>query len=115
MCDPQELPGLAHFCEHMLFYSSEKYPVEDEYSRCGKQQQLCRRLNTTTVMEWYAGTIVCRTKQQLQLQLGRRAVAASPCAQGSVQAPWLAGPRSSCSGSWHSTSTQRVHPAHSCS
>jgi secreted Zn-dependent insulinase-like peptidase len=51
MCDPQELPGLAHFCEHMLFYSSEKYPVEDEYSRCGKQQQLCRRLNTTTVME----------------------------------------------------------------
>jgi hypothetical protein len=33
MCDPPELPGLAHFCEHMLFYSSEKYPVEDEYSR----------------------------------------------------------------------------------
>lgn len=33
MSDPQELPGLAHFCEHMLFYSSEKYPVEDEYSR----------------------------------------------------------------------------------
>ncbi|WIA09647.1 hypothetical protein OEZ85_009034 [Tetradesmus obliquus] len=33
MCDPVELPGLAHFCEHMLFYSSEKYPVEDEYSR----------------------------------------------------------------------------------
>jgi predicted Zn-dependent peptidase len=34
MSDPNELPGLAHFCEHMLFYSSEKYPVEDEYSRC---------------------------------------------------------------------------------
>lgn len=33
MSDPAELPGLAHFCEHMLFYSSEKYPVEDEYSR----------------------------------------------------------------------------------
>lgn len=33
MCDPQELPGLAHFCEHMLFYSSERYPVEDEYSK----------------------------------------------------------------------------------
>ena len=26
------VPGLAHFCEHMLFYSSKKYPVEDEYS-----------------------------------------------------------------------------------
>ena len=24
--------GLAHFCEHMLFYASKKYPVEDEYS-----------------------------------------------------------------------------------
>eukprot|EP00878_Enallax_costatus_P008268 GHUV01008644.1.p2 GENE.GHUV01008644.1~~GHUV01008644.1.p2 ORF type:complete len:143 (+),score=36.70 GHUV01008644.1:87-515(+) len=33
MCDPVELPGLAHFCEHMLFYSSAKYPVEDEYSK----------------------------------------------------------------------------------
>jgi hypothetical protein len=33
MSDPNELPGLAHFCEHMLFYSSEKYPVEDDYSR----------------------------------------------------------------------------------
>lgn len=27
------MPGLAHFLEHMLFYSSEKYPVEDEYSK----------------------------------------------------------------------------------
>ena len=26
MSDPEELPGLAHFVEHMLFYSSEKYP-----------------------------------------------------------------------------------------
>lgn len=33
MCDPAHLPGLAHFCEHMLFYSSQKYPVEDEYSK----------------------------------------------------------------------------------
>jgi Insulinase (Peptidase family M16) len=33
MSDPDELPGLAHFCEHMLFYSSDKYPVEDEYSK----------------------------------------------------------------------------------
>lgn len=26
------VPGLAHFCEHMLFYGSKKYPKEDEYS-----------------------------------------------------------------------------------
>ncbi|KHJ44315.1 peptidase, M16 family [Trichuris suis] len=29
--DPRELPGLAHFCEHMLFMGTEKYPTENEY------------------------------------------------------------------------------------
>ncbi|UYV75846.1 IDE, partial [Cordylochernes scorpioides] len=24
MCDPEEIPGLAHFCEHMLFLGTEK-------------------------------------------------------------------------------------------
>ncbi|XP_048142038.1 insulin-degrading enzyme-like 1, peroxisomal isoform X1 [Rhodamnia argentea] len=32
-CDPAGLEGLAHFLEHMLFYASEKYPVEDSYSK----------------------------------------------------------------------------------
>uniref|UniRef100_A0A915HZ04 Insulin-degrading enzyme n=1 Tax=Romanomermis culicivorax TaxID=13658 RepID=A0A915HZ04_ROMCU len=31
--DPHELPGLAHFCEHMLFLGTEKYPVENEYQK----------------------------------------------------------------------------------
>lgn len=31
--DPQGLEGLAHFIEHMLFYASEKYPLEDSYSK----------------------------------------------------------------------------------
>ncbi|XP_017640519.1 insulin-degrading enzyme-like 1, peroxisomal isoform X1 [Gossypium arboreum] len=30
-CDPVGLEGLAHFLEHMLFYASEKYPLEDSY------------------------------------------------------------------------------------
>lgn len=30
--DPEELPGLAHFCEHLLFMGSEKFPNENEYS-----------------------------------------------------------------------------------
>lgn len=33
LSDPSDVPGLAHFTEHMLFYSSEKYPEEDEYSK----------------------------------------------------------------------------------
>lgn len=32
MSDPDNLPGLAHFCEHMLFLGTEKYPQENAYS-----------------------------------------------------------------------------------
>ncbi|KAI4967708.1 hypothetical protein ZWY2020_016983 [Hordeum vulgare] len=32
-CDPDGMEGLAHFLEHMLFYASEKYPIEDSYSK----------------------------------------------------------------------------------
>lgn len=40
--DPDDLPGLAHFTEHMLFYASEKYPLEDDYSKfvVGSQPQV---------------------------------------------------------------------------
>lgn len=31
LSDPTELPGLAHFCEHMLFMGTEKFPKEGEY------------------------------------------------------------------------------------
>ena len=30
--DPEGYDGLAHFCEHMLFLGTEKYPVENHYS-----------------------------------------------------------------------------------
>jgi len=32
LSDPEELQGLAHFCEHLLFMGTEKYPKENEYS-----------------------------------------------------------------------------------
>jgi insulysin len=31
--DPQEYPGMAHFCEHMLFMGSHTYPNENEFSK----------------------------------------------------------------------------------
>ena len=31
-CDPVETPGMAHFCEHMLFMGTEKYPDTNEFS-----------------------------------------------------------------------------------
>ena len=30
--DPREVPGLAHFCEHMSFLGTEKFPKEEEFS-----------------------------------------------------------------------------------
>jgi hypothetical protein len=30
--DPRNLPGLAHFCEHMSFLGTQKYPGEEEFS-----------------------------------------------------------------------------------
>lgn len=32
MSDPDDIPGLAHFCEHMLFLGTDKYPNENAYS-----------------------------------------------------------------------------------
>jgi insulysin len=31
--DPPEVNGLAHFCEHMLFLGTKKYPDENHYSK----------------------------------------------------------------------------------
>ena len=30
--DPENIPGLAHFCEHMSFLGTEKYPREEDFS-----------------------------------------------------------------------------------
>ncbi|PWN29969.1 hypothetical protein BDZ90DRAFT_229012 [Jaminaea rosea] len=32
LSDPEDFQGLAHFCEHLLFMGTEKYPRENEYS-----------------------------------------------------------------------------------
>lgn len=33
LSEPKNLPGLAHFCEHMLFLGTKKYPVENEFTQ----------------------------------------------------------------------------------
>uniref|UniRef100_A0A8D0AT95 Insulin-degrading enzyme n=1 Tax=Sander lucioperca TaxID=283035 RepID=A0A8D0AT95_SANLU len=33
LSDPGNISGLAHFCEHMLFLGTKKYPKENEYSQ----------------------------------------------------------------------------------
>ncbi|KZT27341.1 hypothetical protein NEOLEDRAFT_1176768 [Neolentinus lepideus HHB14362 ss-1] len=32
LMDPDDMPGLAHFCEHLLFMGTEQFPRENEYS-----------------------------------------------------------------------------------
>lgn len=50
--DPRSMPGLAHFCEHMVFLGSEKYPVENEYkkflSQHGGRSNASTSMNLTT-------------------------------------------------------------------
>jgi insulysin len=33
LSEPKDLPGLAHFCEHMLFMGTKKYPVENDFAQ----------------------------------------------------------------------------------
>lgn len=31
--DPDDIPGVAHFCEHLVFMGTKKYPGEDDFSK----------------------------------------------------------------------------------
>ncbi|KAG9023196.1 Insulinase (Peptidase M16), partial [Serendipita sp. 407] len=33
LSDPDDIPGLAHFCEHLLFLGTKQFPKESEYSQ----------------------------------------------------------------------------------
>lgn len=54
MYDPQHRPGLAHFCEHMLFLGSEKYPGEAEYKQfLSKHGGSCNAYTSSEVTNYY--------------------------------------------------------------
>ena len=40
LSDHEQFAGLAHFCEHMLFLVTEKYPKENYYSKFLKSNRL---------------------------------------------------------------------------
>ncbi|KEP64977.1 UNVERIFIED_CONTAM: insulysin, putative [Hammondia hammondi] len=44
--DPRPVEGLAHFCEHMLFLGTDKFPDETEYSNFIKQHGGCNNAYT---------------------------------------------------------------------
>ncbi|PIO64197.1 peptidase, M16 family, partial [Teladorsagia circumcincta] len=49
LMDPWEIQGLAHFCEHMLFLGTEKYPLENEFYKVQTiESELSKYLNDDT-------------------------------------------------------------------
>lgn len=47
--DPADVPGLAHFCEHMILLGSQKYPGENEYSKfITSHNGYCNAFTSTT-------------------------------------------------------------------
>lgn len=53
MSDPDDLPGLAHFCEHMLFLGTEKYPNENDYTKFLSEHGGGSNASTTTERTTY--------------------------------------------------------------
>lgn len=49
LSDPKEVKGLAHFCEHMLFLGTEKYPNDNDYNKF--LQEHGGASNATTYMD----------------------------------------------------------------
>jgi len=54
--DPPDVPGLAHFLEHMLFLGTEKYPKEDEYNEfLAKHGGMSNAYTAESVTNYYFG------------------------------------------------------------
>ncbi|KAM1866266.1 hypothetical protein ACFX13_009135 [Malus domestica] len=60
--DPDGLEGLAHFLEHMLFYASEKYPLEDSYSKYITEVFSAKIHSYTRIFEFLSAGVLNQTK-----------------------------------------------------
>ncbi|XP_011869711.1 PREDICTED: insulin-degrading enzyme-like [Vollenhovia emeryi] len=49
MNDPDDLPGLAHFCEHALILGTNKYPRSNDYAKYVKEN--CGKVNAETHLD----------------------------------------------------------------
>lgn len=56
--EPKDLPGLAHFCEHMLFLGTEGFPDEAEYKRFVKKHGGMCNASTGDAQTCYAFDIM---------------------------------------------------------
>lgn len=55
--DPKNLPGLAHFCEHLLFLGTQKYPSENDYnSYLSKNSGYSNAFTSSTHTNYYFET-----------------------------------------------------------
>ena len=69
MSDPDELPGLAHFCEHMLFLGTKKYQTENEYSKVSTCASLSGKRNETAPTLMGARMSKCLWKKNKKAEL----------------------------------------------
>lgn len=52
--DPDDMPGLAHFCEHLLFMGTESFPSENEYTEfLSKNNGSSNAYTSTTNTNYY--------------------------------------------------------------
>ena len=65
-CDPDDIPGMAHFLEHMLFYGSKKYPEEGGYDKFVQVSGMLTRSGSTNRL----GTVIVPPALQHLMNIG---------------------------------------------
>ncbi|ESK89443.1 insulin-degrading enzyme [Moniliophthora roreri MCA 2997] len=54
LSDPDDIPGMAHFCEHLLFMGTENFPKENEYSKyLAKNNGYCNAYTSDSNTNYY--------------------------------------------------------------
>jgi len=68
MNEPKDLPGLAHFCEHMLSMGTEKYPKENEFSKfLSEHGGSCNAATSLENTMYYFGLVHTHFKEALDM------------------------------------------------